>query len=189
MGQFVFHTTPLRDLLSIEAKAFADERGFFMETYNKGDFEKNNFFEQFVQDNLSLSQKGVVRGLHYQIPPNAMGKLVRCIKGQIFDVGVDIRQGSPTFGKWYGEVLSGENFKMLYLPPGFAHGFMALENDTYVSYKCTGIYSPKDERAIVWDDKEIGINWPVNAVGGKVIVSDRDKAHPGISAAETNFKY
>ncbi|MDI6731319.1 MAG: dTDP-4-dehydrorhamnose 3,5-epimerase [Candidatus Margulisbacteria bacterium] len=187
MGQFIFNKTPLDGLLLIEAKAFADGRGFFMETYNKGDFERNHFYEQFIQDNLSWSHKGVVRGLHYQINPSPMGKLVFCLQGKIFDIGVDIRKKSPTFGKWYGEVLSGENKKMLYFPPGFAHGFLALEDDTYVHYKCTGLYSQENERAIIWNDPAINIKWPVEQVGGKVIVSDKDKAHPRLDQAETNF--
>jgi dTDP-4-dehydrorhamnose 3,5-epimerase len=187
MGQFTFHTTPLDGLLSIETKAYFDARVFFMETYNLGDFERSALPLKFVQDNLSCSLKGVVRGLHYQINPHGMGKMVRCVKGKIFDVGVDIRKGSPTFGKWYGEILSGENMKMLYFPPGFAHGFLALEDDTLVYYNCTALYNQAHERAILWSDPEIDIAWPLAEVGGKVIVSDKDKAHPGLKSAETNF--
>jgi dTDP-4-dehydrorhamnose 3,5-epimerase len=189
MGQFTFCKTPIEGIIRIETKACFDARGFFMETYNLGDFERNNTPLQFVQDNLSHSAKGVVRGLHYQINPHGMGKMVRCVKGKIFDVGVDIRKGSPTFGKWYGEVLSGENLQMLYFPPGFAHGFLALEDDTLVYYNCTALYNQPHERAILWNDPEIGIAWPVQEVGGKVIVSDKDKAHPGLRTAETNFIY
>jgi len=177
MGVFKFTKTDIEGILVIEPKAFADPRGFFMESYNQKNFEDSGFSEKFVQDNLSCSSQGTLRGLHYQINPNPQGKLVSCIKGKIFDVGVDIRKSSKTFGQWYGEVLSGENKKMLYLPPGFAHGFLALEDDTYVIYKCTGLYSKADERAIIWNDPDIGIKWPVDQVG-EVILSDRDKVHP-----------
>lgn len=167
----------------IEAKAFYDDRGYFMECYNQKDFVAAGFNEVFVQDNHSWSKKGVIRGLHYQNNPSPMGKLVRCIKGKIFDVGVDIRKGSPTFGKWYAEILSGENMKMLYFPPGFAHGFLALEDDTHVAYKCTGLYSKENESAIIWNDPDIGINWPLDQVGGRAIVSERDKVHPQLKNA------
>jgi dTDP-4-dehydrorhamnose 3,5-epimerase len=172
----------------IEAKAFHDDRGFFMECFNQADFEAAGFQQKFVQDNHSQSRRGVLRGLHYQLHPSPMGKLVRCIKGKIFDAGVDIRKGSPTFGKWFGEVLSGNNMKMIYFPPGFAHGFLALEDDTHVYYKCTGLYSKENERAIIWNDPGIGIKWPVKEVG-EVILSDRDKAHPRLKDAETNHVY
>ncbi len=183
MGQFKFTPTKISGILSIEPKAFFDDRGFFMESYNLQDFEAAGISERFIQDNHSLSKKGVVRGLHYQIEPAPMGKLVRCFKGKIFDVGVDVRKGSATFGQWYGEILSGENMKMLYFPPGIAHGFLALEDDTHVYYKCTGLYSAKDERAILWNDPDLKINWPLELVGGKMTVSGRDQAHPGITDA------
>ena len=189
MGQFKFSKTDIHGVLVIEPKAFLDERGFFMECYNLKSFEENGFTLKFVQDNHSQSKKGVLRGLHYQLKPRPMGKLVRCLKGKIFDVGVDIRKGSPTFGKWFGETLSGENMKMIYFPPGFAHGFLALEDDTHVYYKCTGLYSKENERAIIWNDPEIGIKWPVDEVDGKVILSDRDKVHPGLKGAETNHTF
>lgn len=184
MGQFKFSKTEISGIIVIEAKAYRDDRGFFMESYNAKAFESNGFAEHFVQDNHSVSKKGVIRGLHYQINPSPMGKLVRCIKGKIFDAGVDIRKGSPTFGKWFGDYLFGDNMKMIYFPPGIAHGFLALEDDTHVYYKCTGFYSKENERAIVWDDPAIGIKWPVSEVGGKVILSDRDKLHPRLSEAE-----
>lgn len=167
----------------IEAKAFYDDRGYFMECYNQKDFVSAGFNEVFVQDNHSWSKKGVIRGLHYQNHLSPMGKLVRCIKGKIFDVGVDIRKGSPTFGKWYAEILSDENMKMLYFPPGFAHGFLALEDDTHVAYKCTGLYSKENESAIIWSDPDIGIDWPLDQVGGRAIVSERDKVHPQLKNA------
>lgn len=184
MGQFKFSKTDIPGILIIEPKAFVDERGFFMESYNIKNFEENGFTDKFVQDNHSVSKKGVLRGLHYQINPSPMGKLVRCIKGRIFDVGVDVRKDSKTFGKWYGEILSGENKKMLYFPPGFAHGFLALEDDTHVYYKCTGLYSKENERAVIWNDSDVGIKWPLDEVGGPVDLSPRDKEHPGVKDAD-----
>ncbi|MEE8638331.1 MAG: dTDP-4-dehydrorhamnose 3,5-epimerase [Candidatus Margulisiibacteriota bacterium] len=189
MGQFKFSKTNISGILVIEPRAFQDERGFFMECYSTRDFEANGLPETFVQDNQSQSRKGVLRGLHYQLHPSPMGKLVRCIKGKVFDVGVDVRKGSPTFGKWYGEILSGENHKMIYFPPGFAHGFLTLEDDTHVYYKCTGLYSKENERAMIWNDPEVGIKWPLDEVGGEAILSDRDKVHPGLKNAETNHVY
>jgi dTDP-4-dehydrorhamnose 3,5-epimerase len=189
MGQFKFSRTNIDGVLVIEPRAFHDDRGFFMECYNLKSFEDSGFTRKFVQDNHSQSKKGVLRGLHYQLHPSPMGKLVRCLKGRIFDVGVDIRKGSPTFGKWFGDVLSGENFKMIYFPPGIAHGFLSLEDDTHVYYKCTGLYSKENERAVIWNDPEIGIKWPVDEVGGKVILSDRDKVHPRLKDAETNHTF
>ena len=186
MKKFVFSEAPLSGILIIEPKAFEDDRGFFMEFYNRNGFAENGFTEKFVQDNHSRSKKGVIRGLHYQIHPAAMGKLVKCARGKIFDVGVDLRMGSPTFGQWYGEILTGENHKMLYFPPGFAHGFLSLEDDAEVIYKCTGVYSAENERAIIWNDPEIGIKWPFDLVE-KVIVSERDQKHPRLKDAETNF--
>ena len=184
MGQFKFLKAKIPDILIIEPKAYYDSRGFFMESYNSRDFKDNGFNEIFIQDNHSRSSKGVLRGLHYQVYPTPMGKLVRSLKGKIFDVGVDVRKGSSTFGQWYGEVLSEENMKMLYFPPGFAHGFLSLSEETHVIYKCTGLYSQKDERAIIWNDPEIGIDWPLAEVGGVVILSERDLAHPPLKKAE-----
>jgi dTDP-4-dehydrorhamnose 3,5-epimerase len=189
MGIFKFSKAPIEGVLIIEAKAFHDDRGFFMESFNFKDFLVNGFTHPILQDNHSQSKKGVLRGLHYQINPSPMGKLVRCLRGRIFDVGVDIRQGSPTFGHWYGDILTEDNFKMLYFPPGFAHGFLSLEEDTHVYYKCTGIYSKENERAIIWNDPEIGIKWPLNEIGGAPILSDKDQAHPGLKAAENNIAY
>lgn len=188
MSKFNFSNSPIPGLLIIEPKAFADDRGFFMESYNIDGFKENGFSATFIQDNHSRSKKGVVRGLHYQINPAAMGKLVKCTRGKIFDAGVDIRRGSPTFGKWYGEILTGENHKMLYFPPGFAHGFLCLEDDSDVIYKCTGVYSPENERALLWNDPAVGIKWPLDQVE-KVIVSEKDQKHPGLKNVDTNFTY
>lgn len=188
MNKFKFSKTPIEGILIIEPKAFEDNRGFFMEFYNKDAFAQQGFHEIFVQDNHSRSAKGVIRGLHYQLLPYPMGKLVKVVKGKIFDVGVDIRKGSPTFGKWYGEILSEENKKMLYFPPGFAHGFLALEDDTHVIYKCTGMFNAESERAIIWNDPDIGIAWLLDQVE-EVIVSQRDQKHPPLKEAEANFTF
>lgn len=189
MGIFKFSKVEIPGILVIEPKAFHDNRGFFMECYSTRDFEANGFAKPFVQDNHSVSKKGVLRGLHYQNNPSPMGKLVRCIKGKIFDVGVDIREGSPTFGKWYGEILDDKNMKMLYFPPGFAHGFLALEDDTHVAYKCTGLYSKENESAMIWNDPEVGVKWPLEQVGGEPILSERDKVHPPLKGAINNHKF
>jgi dTDP-4-dehydrorhamnose 3,5-epimerase len=184
MGQFTFTRTNIDGILVIEPRVFRDDRGFFMESYSRKDFGENGLNLQFVQDNHSFSRKGVLRGLHYQIHPSPMGKLVRCIAGKIFDVGVDVRKDSPTFTKWFGEVLSGENMKMIYFPPGIAHGFLALEDETHVYYKCTGFYCKEDERAIIYNDPEVGIKWPLEEVGGKLIISEKDQKHPRMKDAE-----
>jgi dTDP-4-dehydrorhamnose 3,5-epimerase len=188
MGNFTFKKSPLPGLLIIEPRVFPDGRGFFMEFYNRDEFAQNGLTEPFVQDNHSRSRKGVVRGLHYQIKPAPMGKLVKCASGSIFDAGVDVRKGSPTFGKWYGEILTGDNHKMLYLPPGFAHGFLALDDNTEVIYACTNVYSPESERALLWNDPAVGIKWPLDKAG-KVVVSDKDARSPGLKDADTNFVY
>lgn len=189
MGQFKFSKTNIDGILVVEAKAFFDERGFFMESYNQEDFAASGFDKSFVQDNHSQSCQGVLRGLHYQIHPSPMGKLVRCMKGRIFDVGVDIREGSPTYGKWFADYLDEKNHKMIYFPPGFAHGFLALTDDCHVYYKCTGTYSKENERAIIWNDPEIGIKWPLDEVGDKIILSAKDKVHPRLKQAENNHVY
>lgn len=186
MGQFTFTKKNIAGILLIEAKAFPDQRGYFMESYHRKDFSDAGFNIEFVQDNYSVSRRGVLRGLHYQIQPSPMGKLVRCVKGKIFDVGVDVRKGSPTFGRWYGEVLDeGRNkMKMIYFPPGIAHGFLALEEDSHVYYKCTGFYSAKNERAIIWNDPSVGIPWPLEQIAGEPILSDRDRSHPLLKDAD-----
>ncbi|OGC23292.1 dTDP-4-dehydrorhamnose 3,5-epimerase [candidate division WOR-1 bacterium RIFOXYB2_FULL_42_35] len=183
MGRFKFEKTNIPGVLEITIDPFRDPRGYFMEAHNQADFKKNGLEVNFIQDNESKSEKGTVRGLHYQINPNPMGKLVRCVTGRIFDVGVDVRKGSATFGQWVGRILSGENKKMFYFPPGIAHGFLCLEDDTYVYYKCTGLYSPKDERALLWNDPGLGIAWPLDQVK-EVLVSDKDKVNPGLKEIE-----
>ncbi len=161
----------------ITPKRFGDARGFFSETYNLNSFAQVGINTIFVQDNHSVSQAtGTVRGLHFQAPPRSQVKLVRCGRGRLFDVAVDIRKGSDTFGQWVGQELSFENGQMLLVPSGFAHGFMTLEPDTEIVYKCSDTYAPETEGAIRWDDPDIGINWP--DVPAKPVVSDKDRIAP-----------
>jgi dTDP-4-dehydrorhamnose 3,5-epimerase len=149
----------LEGLLIIEPKVFGDARGFFMESWNQRRYREAGLTEDFVQDNLSFSRQGALRGLHFQ-NPSPQGKLVSVIEGEVFDVAVDLRQSSPTFGKWHGVVLSGENHRQFFVPAGFAHGFLVTSPTALFHYKCTEFYSPKEEQTIRWDDPDIGINWP-----------------------------
>lgn len=154
--------TAIPEVLILEPKVFGDERGFFYESFNEKTFQQvTGIAAQFVQDNHSRSAKGVLRGLHYQIE-QAQGKLVRVVQGAVFDVVVDIRKNSPTFGQWVGVELSAENFKQLWIPPGFAHGFLVLANNTEFLYKTTNYYAPAHERCIAWNDPDINIQWPLN---------------------------
>ncbi|MCU0846295.1 MAG: dTDP-4-dehydrorhamnose 3,5-epimerase [Spirochaetes bacterium] len=177
---FTSKNLEIKDVILIEPRVFPDGRGFFLESYKSSDFKKIGIPEPFVQDNHSLSVKGVLRGLHYQLPPKAQGKLVRVIKGAVIDVAVDIRKNSPTFKKWVAEELSEENHRMLYIPPGFAHGFAALTDDVHLLYKCTEEYSPECDRGIRWDDPEISVDWKI----GKPIVSEKDEVLPLLKNAE-----
>jgi len=180
---FRFQRLEIPEVISIEIQKFGDSRGFFMETYKKSDFVAYGIIETFVQDNCSYSVRGVLRGLHYQRDPKAQGKLVIALKGQIFDVAVDIRRDSPTYGKWVSEVLSADNLRMLYIPPGFAHGFCVLSNDTIVAYKVTQEYAPKFDRGIIWNDPEIGIQWPIT----EPILSPKDARFPSLLSASDDF--
>jgi dTDP-4-dehydrorhamnose 3,5-epimerase len=167
--------TPLSipDVLLIEPQVFGDDRGFFFESFNQNKFEEAvNRKITFVQDNHSKSVKGVLRGLHYQLTPKAQGKLVRVIQGEVFNVAVDIRRSSPTFGKWVGEIISGDNKKQLWIPEGFAHGFLTLSDTVEFLYKTTDFYSKDHEEAIQWNDKTIGIDWPLQ----EVLLSSKDNA-------------
>ena len=164
-----------------------DERGFFSETYSRSKYKKLGIDFDFLQDNSSLSWKaGTLRGLHFQAPPFAQGKLVRCGNGAIFDVAVDIRKGSPTFGKWEGYELSAENGYQFFVPIGFAHGFVTLKADSEIIYKCTDYYTPKSEGTIRWDDPSIGIKWPLSE---NPIINKRDATAPLLSEVETPFRY
>jgi len=180
-----FTETEIQGVLVCETGLFRDHRGFFSETYSKTIWEEAGFMETFVQDNLSLSARGTLRGMHYQINPNGMGKLVRVLVGSVFDVAVDLRQGSPTFGKWVARTLSSENCLALWVPIGFAHGFVALEDNTLVLYKCSGMHVPEAERSLSYKDPEVGIEWPLEPT----LISDKDAAAPGLKEAEYNFTF
>ncbi|MFN3943471.1 MAG: dTDP-4-dehydrorhamnose 3,5-epimerase [Allosphingosinicella sp.] len=174
-------TTDLPDVLLIEPRAFPDERGFFMESYNRSRFsEAVGRDVAFVQDNHSSSCRGVLRGLHYQLTPKAQGKLVRVVAGEIFDVAVDMRRSSPRFGKWTGARLSAENRRQLWIPEGFAHGFLVLSDRAEVLYKATDYYAPDHEGSLAWDDPSVGIDWPD---AGEVLLSDKDARAPRLSEA------
>lgn len=164
----------LPDLIIIQPKVFKDERGFFLETYKETDFIKNGIYEKFTQDNHSKSVKGVLRGLHYQIKPYSQGKLVRVIHGKVWDVAVDIRKNSPTFLKWFGIELSEENKTMLYIPKGYAHGFITLSDDSHFLYKCTSEYNKQYDKGIRYDDSRINISWPKL----DYIISEKDRHLP-----------
>ena len=174
-----FESTSLPGVVLIVPKVFGDARGFLMETYKRSEFEAAGLPVALVQENHSRSSRGTLRGLHYQREPKAQGKLVRVIVGEIFDVAVDIRDGSPTYGKWFGATLSADNRKSLYIPPGFAHGFCVTSPEAEVIYKTTAEYAPDHEFGIRWDDPALGIEWPVTAP----TLSERDKVWPPFSAA------
>ena len=182
---FNFKKTEIPEVILVEPRVFPDGRGFFMESYKKSDFIAGGIEKEFVQDNHSRSAKGVLRGLHYQNPPFAQGKLVRATMGEIFDVAVDIRKGSPAYGKWVGALLSAENRKMLYVPEGFAHGFCVLSDIAEVLYKTTNFYSAASEGGIIWNDKSIGIDWPVSEPD----LSEKDKLWPSLKEARNKFCY
>jgi len=175
-----FTPSELPDVLIIQPRVFEDERGFFLESYQKQRFTAAGILFDFVQDNHSLSRRGVLRGLHYQIQ-QAQGKLVRVIAGEIFDVAVDIRRNSPTFGKWMALNLSAENKTMLWIPPGFAHGFYVLSEQAEVLYKATDYYAPQSERTLLWNDPTINIRWPN---GPQPLVSPKDAAGVSLAQAE-----
>lgn len=172
---FEFKKTKIEDVIVVSPKVFGDNRGFFLESYKKSEFVNNRITIDFVQDNHSKSTKGVLRGLHYQTSPKAQAKLVRCTKGKIFDVAVDIRKSSPTFGKWVGEILSEENKKMLFIPAGFAHGFVVLSEEAELLYKASDEYSPQNDKGIKWNDPDININWGIDFTP---LVSEKDNNQP-----------
>ncbi len=180
---FEFVPLALPGLVLIKPQVFGDGRGFFLELYKHSEFLRAGIDEHLVQDNYSRSSAGVLRGLHYQKNPKAQGKLVTCIRGGIYDVAVDIRRGSSGFGKWAGVELSEENRYLLYVPPGFAHGFQVLSAAAEVIYKCTEEYSPVDDRGIIWNDPEIAIAWPL----ADPLLSGKDRLHPRLRDADINF--
>lgn len=170
------------EVMLFTPQVFGDERGFFMESFNALAFAAATGCEaRFVQDNHSRSQRGVLRGLHYQLPPHAQGKLVRVVSGAVFDVAVDLRRTSPTFGQWVGQVLSADNHHQLWIPPGFAHGFLALTETADFIYKTTDFYHPTSERAVAWNDPALGIQWPTV---GEPLVSDKDRQAHTLGAAD-----
>ena len=185
MGQFKFTNTKIEGMFLVEPAVFEDNRGYFMETYNENDFKDAGYDLTFVQDNQSKSSKGVLRGLHLQVN-YPQGKLVRVIKGEVFDVGVDLRKDSDAYGEWFGAILSDENKKQLFIPEGFAHGFLVLSDEAEFVYKCTEFYHGDDEGGIKWDDPDIGIDWPLDDID-EIILSDKDKEWKTLK--ESNYTY
>lgn len=181
MGKIKVTRCEIEGLCVIEPTVFKDDRGYFVETYNQNDFRDAGLDMVFVQDNQSMSVKGVLRGLHYQ-KEFPQGKLVRCVRGGVFDVAVDLRAGSKTYGLWFGVELTAENKKQFYIPEGFAHGFLVLTDEAEFAYKCTDFYHPGDEGGLLWSDSEIGIDWPIED-GMELIISDKDKKWLGIKDA------
>ncbi|MFE4028342.1 dTDP-4-dehydrorhamnose 3,5-epimerase [Priestia sp. YIM B13551] len=178
--------TKFEDAILIEPKVFGDHRGFFTESYNKGIFTQNGIDMDFIQDNHSLSQQpGTLRGMHYQLNDKAQTKLVRVTRGAIYDVIVDIRKGSPTYGEWQGFILSADNKRQLLVPKGFAHGFCTIVENTEVQYKVDELYSPEHDRGIAWNDPALNIDWPFN----NPVLSDKDTKHPTLAEADNNFTW
>ena len=184
MGKIKVTTCDIEGLYVIEPTVFKDERGYFMETYNQNDFKEAGLNMTFVQDNQSMSVKGVLRGLHFQ-KQYPQGKLVRAVRGTVFDVAVDLRSDSKTYGKWFGVTLSAENKKQFYIPEGFARGFLVLSDEAEFAYKCTDFYHPGDEGGLLWSDPEIGVDWPIEP-GMELIISDKDKKWSGL---KDTFKF
>lgn len=183
MSNFTFTETKIKGVFIIDVKTYGDHRGYFMETYKEEDFKAAGLDYRFVQDNQSSSRKGVLRGLHFQKTfPQA--KLVRVLKGEVFDVAVDLRKGSETYGQWVGVLLSEENHRQFMIPRGFAHGFVVVSDTAEFAYKCDEKYHPEDEGGIMWNDPEIGIEWPEV---GEIILSDKDKKHPALAECGIEF--
>ncbi len=182
---FTFKKLDIPEVILVETKSFSDVRGFFMESFKESIFINNGIDAKFVQDNFSHSIQGVLRGLHYQKSPKAQAKLVIALRGEIFDVAVDIRKGSPTYGKWIGKILSERNHKLLYVPEGFAHGFCVLSKDADVLYKVSNEYSPEHEKGIIWNDPDLNIQWPID----KPILVEKDLQSPFLKNADNNFVY
>lgn len=182
-GNFTFIETSIDGVVIIEPKKYGDNRGYFMETYKESDFQKAGLNYHFIQDNQSKSRKGVLRGLHFQKTfPQA--KLVRCIEGEVFDVAVDLRKGSKTYGKWEGVVLSAEKGNQFMIPRGFAHGFVVLSETATFCYKCDELYHPEDEGGIMWNDPDVNIKWPYE---GEPLLSEKDKVHPSLKDSNITF--
>lgn len=184
MSQISLIKTGIDGLFEIETTVHGDSRGYFMETYNQNDMAENGLDMVFVQDNQSKSTKGVLRGLHFQ-KNYPQGKLVRVIKGEVFDVAVDLRSGSDTFGQWHGVLLSEDNHKQFYIPEGFAHGFLVLSDEAEFCYKCTDFYHPGDEGGLIWNDSDIAIDWP--QIDAEILLSEKDKVQPTFKELFPNF--
>jgi dTDP-4-dehydrorhamnose 3,5-epimerase len=182
---FEFARLAIPDVILIEAKVFGDDRGFFGETYKLSEFIGNNVPQSFVQDNHSRSKQGVLRGLHYQLRPHAQAKVIFVARGEIYDLAVDIRRGSPYYGQWAGAVLSDRNHRLLFVPEGFAHGFLTLSEEADVIYKVTSEYSPEYERGILWNDPDLRIDWPIESP----VLSPKDACLPRLADADNNFEY
>ncbi len=178
-GNFTFTPTSIDGVVIVDVKSYGDARGYFMETYKAPDFATGGIDVEFVQDNQSASTQGVLRGLHFQIN-HPQSKLVRVVEGEVFDVAVDLRPGSPTFGQWEGVVLSAENHRQFFIPRGFAHGFYVMSETATFCYKCDDVYHPNDEGGLMWDDPAIGIEWPI-VEGAEPKLSDKDQAHPAFA--------
>lgn len=187
MGKFNFIKTEIRDLYIIESTVFGDSRGYFMENYSKRDFFEAGLTMEFVQDNESKSKKGVLRGMHFQTK-HTQGKLVRVTQGQVFDVAVDLRKGSPTFGQWEGVLLTAENKKQFYVPEGFAHGFLVVSDEAIFNYKCTDYYAPEYDSGLLWNDEKVGIKWPLEGIE-EILLSEKDKVQKKLAELEVPFIY
>lgn len=183
MGNFTFNETKIRGVYIIDVRTYGDNRGYFMETYKESDFKAAGLDYNFVQDNQSSSRKGVLRGLHFQ-KTHPQAKLVRVLKGEVFDVAVDLRKDSMTYGQWVGVVLSEENKRQFMIPRGFAHGFVVMSDYAEFAYKCDELYHPEDEGGIMWNDPAIGIEWPE---AGEIILSEKDKIHPLLAELKIEF--
>ncbi len=188
MGTFKIENLEIEGVFTVEPTVFGDERGYFMETYNENDFKAEGIDLKFVQDNQSRSHRGVLRGLHFQYT-QPQGKLVRVIKGEVYDVAVDLRGDSPTYGKWLGVTLSEENKKQLFIPKGFAHGFLVLSDIAEFVYKCTDFYNPDDEGGIQWNDPDIAIDWPIEDIGlDNLVFSEKDQGWKRLKDTPVDFK-
>lgn len=187
MGNFKFIETNIKDLYIIEPKVFGDNRGYFMESYSKRDFEEAGLTMEFVQDNESRSKKGVLRGMHFQTK-HTQGKLVRVTEGEVYDVAVDLRKGSPTFGMWEGILLTSENKRQFYVPEGFAHGFLVLSDLATFNYKCTDFYAPEYDSGLLWNDPDVGIKWPLDGIE-EILLSEKDKNQKTLKELDLPFEY
>jgi len=179
-----FEATAIPEVIRIEPQVFRDPRGFFLESYHEAKFSAGGVLARFVQDNHSRSSRGTLRGLHMQLR-HAQGKLVRCIAGEVFDVAVDVRRGSKTFGQWVGETLSAKNFRQLWVPPGFLHGFCVVSESAEIQYKCTELYHPEDELGVAWNDPDLALGWPVDAP----LLSAKDAALPRLRDVEARLPF